>query len=77
MHRKRMKQPTNKELRDAQDAVDNFNQWDLLGHNTKLLQDGETYQKRLSDTLRVQFTINEDGVKEIVDVFHKENHKQK
>lgn len=72
-----MKQLTNKELRDAQNAVDNFNQWDLLGHNTKLLSDGETYQKRLSDTLRVQFTINEDGVKEIVDVFHKMNHKQK
>ena len=72
-----MKNVTNKELRDAQDAVDNFNQWDLLGHNTKILSDGETYQKRLSDTLRVQFKVYEDGEKEIVDVFHKLNHKQK
>lgn len=72
-----MKQPTSKELRDAQDAVDNFNQWDLLGKNTKILSDGETYQKRLSDTLRVQFKVYEDGAKEIVDVFHKMNHKQK
>ena len=69
-----MKQPTNKELRDAQDAVDNFNQWDLLGHNTKILSDSETYQKRLSGSLRVQFKVCDDGEKEIVDVFHKLNH---
>jgi len=72
-----MKEPTNKEIRDAQDAVDNFNQQDLLWRNTKILSDGETFQKRLSDTLRVQFTVDESGSKEILDIFHKENHKNK
>lgn len=70
-----MKKLTNKELRDAEEAVENFSLWDKLGHNTKLLENWEIYQKRLSDTLRVQFVVNEDWSKEIIDVFHKDNHK--
>ena len=69
-----MKELTNKEIRDAEDAVDKFNENDLLGKNTKIMEDWETYQKRLSDTLRVQFTIDEEGNKEIVEIFHKTNH---
>lgn len=41
----------------AQNAVDRFSLGDKLGKNTKLLEDGETYQIRIGDALRVQFKV--------------------
>lgn len=65
---------TNKEKSLAQDAVDNFNQWSLLGKNTKIMEDWKTYQIRIGDCLRVQFKLQEDWEKEIVDIFKKKWH---
>jgi len=65
---------TNKEKSIAQDAVDKFNQWSLLGKNTKIMEDWKTYQIRIGDCLRVQFKLQEDWEKEIVDIFKKKWH---
>lgn len=69
-----MKQVTKHEEKLAQEAVDRFHEWDALGKNTKYLEDGKTIQIRIWDALRVQFTIDDNGSKEIVDVFKKPNH---
>lgn len=64
----------NKETKLAQEAVDRFSAGDKLGKNTKLLEDGETYQIRIGDALRVQFRVQDDGEKEILEIFNKPNH---
>ena len=62
------------DTRLAQEAVERFNSWNLLGKNTKLTETEWVYQIRIWDTLRVQFKVQEDGEKEIIDVFRKWNH---
>lgn len=59
----------------CQKAFDSFQPGDMLWHNTKLLEDGETIQIRVRDDLRVCLKVNEDWEKELVAMFKKENHK--
>jgi len=66
---------SNQDRKKAEEAVDSFQKWNLLGKNTKYLEDGETLQIRIGDTLRVQFIFQENWEKEIVDCFYKEWHK--
>lgn len=66
---------SNQDRKKAEDAVDSFQKWNLLWKNTKYLEDGETLQIRIGDALRVQFKVQEDGEKEIVDCFYKDWHK--
>lgn len=66
---------SSKEKKLAENAVDRFNEWDGLGKNTKYLDDWKTLQIRIGDALRVQFKVTDDGEKEIVDIFKKDNHK--
>ncbi len=65
-----MKKPSHHEMRQAEKFVQDFRTGDFLGHNTKLLEDGQTYQARLGNKLRVQFT----AAKEIIAIFRKPNH---
>jgi len=69
-----MDKPSKHEEKIAKEAVDRFREWDAMGKNTKYMEGSKTIQIRLGDALRVQFTINENGEKEITDVFKKWNH---
>lgn len=47
------------ERKRAEKEAENIKPGDRLGHNTKLLRDGETLQRRLDHNIRVQYVVEE------------------
>jgi len=58
------------ELNRAEREAEKIQPDGLLWHNTKILRDGETYQRKLDHGIRVQYIVKQ-GVVEILRIFKK------